>query len=170
MGRICPRGLPVVAWVLHELSYPLLVQELWPWSHLSLLFITVLRHWGLSRCRPLHGLSYPWVSWGDTVDALTWRRLILATPTPDDAFALATPAPGDASSWQRLKRSTCWLSSLGPLEGSHHTFDFDFDFGQRPGTRRYILFNLHAIFIQNNVNILWIKLLCIFQYLGNVTH
>jgi len=25
MGRICPRGLPEVAWVLHESGYPLLV-------------------------------------------------------------------------------------------------------------------------------------------------
>ena len=29
-GRICPRGLPAVAWVLHESGYPLLVLELWP--------------------------------------------------------------------------------------------------------------------------------------------
>ena len=30
MGRICPRGLPAVAWVLHESGYPLLALELWP--------------------------------------------------------------------------------------------------------------------------------------------
>jgi len=80
MGRIWPRGLPKVAWVLHKSGYSSLVLGIWPWSHLSLLFITVLRYWGPSWCCPLHGLSYPWVSRGDTVDALTWRRLILATP------------------------------------------------------------------------------------------
>jgi len=111
MGCICPRGLPAVSWVLHESGYPLPVLELWPWSHISLFFITVLRYWGLSRCCPLHGLSYPWVSGDDIVDALTWRRLILATPTPDDAYTwrrliLATPHPGDASSWQRLHLAT----------------------------------------------------------------
>jgi len=72
-----------------------------PGSHLSLLFITVLRHWGFSRCRPFHGLSYPWVSGGDTVNASSWRCLHLAMPT----------------SWRRLKWSICWLSSLGPLRG-----------------------------------------------------
>ena len=101
---------PKVAWVLHKSGYSSLVLEMWPWSHISLLFITVLRYWGLTWCCPLHGLSYPWVSGGDSVNALTWRRL-----------NLATPHLGDASSWQRLKRSTCWLSSLGPFEGSHHT-------------------------------------------------
>jgi len=29
-GRICPRGLPEVAWVLHKLGYSSLVLELWP--------------------------------------------------------------------------------------------------------------------------------------------
>ena len=125
MGRICPRGLPAVAWVLHESGYPLLVLELWPGSHLSLLFSTVLRYWGLSWCRPFHGLSYPWVSGGGTVDALTWRRLTLVTPHLGDASSwrrliLATPYLSNAYTWWRLKQSTCWLPSLGPLEGSHH--------------------------------------------------
>ena len=146
MGRIYLGGLPAVAWVLHESGYPLLVLEQWPWSHLSLLFITVLRYRGprpprpyrgLLWCRPLHGLSYPWVSGGDTVDASTWRRLILATSQPVNAsywrrLNLTMPTPGDDSAWRRLKWSTCWLSSL-------FDFDFDFNFGQRPRTGRYIL-------------------------------
>ena len=84
-----------------------------------------------------------------------WHRrcLNLAMPHPGDALTwqclnLATPTPGDASSWQHLKRLTCWLSSLGSLDGSHHTFDFgfdfDFDFGQRPGTGRYINLKHHT--------------------------
>jgi len=89
----------------HKSGYSSLVLGIWPWSHLSLLFITVLRYWGPSWCRPLHGLSYPWVSGGDTVDALSWWRLILATPYPGDASSwrrlnLATPTPGDALSGQ----------------------------------------------------------------------
>ena len=84
---ICPRGLLEVAWVLHKSGYSSLILGIWPWSHLSLLFITVLRYWGPSWCRPLHGLSYPWVSGGDTIDALTWWRLNLATHTPGDALS-----------------------------------------------------------------------------------
>ena len=47
----------------------------------------------------------PVVSGGDTVDASTWRRLILATPQPGDGSTwqrlnLATPQPGDALSGQ----------------------------------------------------------------------
>jgi len=92
LGRICPKDSPEVAWVLHELGYPLL--ELWPWSHLSLLFITALRYRGprpprpygdLWVCRPLHGLPYLWVSGGDINDASTWSRPHLATPTSGDA-------------------------------------------------------------------------------------
>jgi len=77
-GRVCPRGFPKVAWVLRESGHSLLVLEIWPWSHLSLLFITVLRYRGprpphqyrgLLLCRPLHGLPYPWVSGGGTIGA-----------------------------------------------------------------------------------------------------
>ena len=41
MSRIYPKGLPEVAWILHESGCSLLALVLWPWSHLSLLFITV---------------------------------------------------------------------------------------------------------------------------------
>jgi len=135
-GRIYAGGLPEVAWVLHESGYSLLVLEPWPWSHLSLLFITVLRYWGFSRCRPLHSLSYPWVSGGDTVDALTWRRLLLAMPTSWRHPTLATP--------QVVNSLTFFL---GSLEGPHHmlTFDFDFDFGQHPGMGRYKLLLFHDL-------------------------
>ena len=60
---------------------------------------------------------------GDIIDASSWRRLNLMTPTP-----------GDAHTWQRPKWSTYWLPPLVPLGRSHHMFDF----GQRPGTGRYI--------------------------------
>ena len=117
MVRICPRGLPEGAWVLHKSGYSSLVLGIWPWSHLSLLFITVLRYWDLSWCRPLHSLSYPWVSGGDTVDVLSWRRLNLATPnlgngSPWRRLPLATPTPGDALSGQPVD-----FLPLGPLEG-----------------------------------------------------
>jgi len=61
------------AWVLHESGLSLRVLGVWLWSHLSLLFITLLRYRGprpprpfrgLLPCRPLHGLPYPWVSGG----------------------------------------------------------------------------------------------------------
>jgi len=52
LGRICPRDSPEVAWVLHKAGYPLLILGLWPWSHLSLLFITVLRYRGPRPPRP----------------------------------------------------------------------------------------------------------------------
>ena len=112
-GSYLSQGLPTVAWVLHESGYPLLVLELRTWSHLPLLFITVLRYWGLSRCRPLHDLSFPWVSGGGTVDALT-----LATPTPGDtsswrSLILATPHLGDAYTSQRLTLAT--PSAVNPL-------------------------------------------------------
>ena len=52
---------------------------------------------------------------------LTWRRLILAMPTPGDASSwrclhLATPHLGDALSGQLVD-----FLPLGPLEGSQHT-------------------------------------------------
>ena len=82
-GSYRPPGLPSVAWALHESGYSLLVLELWPWSHISLLFITVL------GC------------------VLTRRCFNLAIPSSSDAFslqrlALATPYFGDAFSWRRL--------------------------------------------------------------------
>jgi len=57
-------------------------------------------------------------------DALTWRRLFLATPHP-----------GDASSGQSVDFLP-WTPQVVP---PYVDFDFDveFDFGQRPGTGRY---------------------------------
>ena len=69
-----------------------------------------------SWCCPLHSLSYPLISGGDTVNALTWRRLILATPPPGDASSwrrlnLATTHPGDALSGQPVDLPPCspWM-------------------------------------------------------------
>ena len=103
-GRIYPRDSPEVAWVLHESGYSLLVLGIWPWSHLSLSLITVLRYWGprppppyrgLLLCRPLHGLPYPWVSGDGNIDAWIWWRPHLAMLTP-----------GDAHTWRHPKRAT----------------------------------------------------------------
>jgi len=100
----------------------------WYWEYgLEATFLfSLLLFWGTETSRgvapstvfPTHGYR--------GVTSSTWRRLTLAMPTPSDAYT-----------WRRLKRSTCWLSSLGSLDGSHHLFDFDFDFGQRPGTGQY---------------------------------
>ena len=133
MGCIYPRGLPVVAWVLHESGYSLLVLELWPWSHFSLLFVTVLgyvltwRH--LTLATPSLG------------DASSWRRLILTTPHLGDAFSwrrpiLVTPYLGNASSGQSVD-FLLWTPRVVPL---YVDFDLtvEFDFGQRPGMGRYI--------------------------------
>jgi len=65
-------------------------------------------------CHSLHGLSYPGVSGSKTVDALAWRRTVLATPSL-----------GDALSWRRLGLATPDAVNLltpffGPFEWSHH--------------------------------------------------
>jgi len=112
MGRICPKGLLEVAWVLHKSGYSSLVLGIWPWSHLSLLFITVLRYWGPSWCiggwhhRRLN-LATPYPG-----DALSWRPLFMATPYLGDAwsgqpvdFPPWAPWMGPTISWLRL-----WLT------------------------------------------------------------
>ena len=118
LGRICPRDSPEVAWVLHESGYSLLVLGIWPWSHLSSSLITVLwyrgprpprPYRGLLACRPLHGLSYPWVSGDDSIDTRVCRRLSWR------CLYLATPKPSNAHTWRRPNWSTCWLSPLGPI-------------------------------------------------------
>ena len=70
-------------------------------------------------------------------DALTWRRLYLATPHLSDAspwrrLPLATPTPGDT-----LCSQPVYFLPLGPPWGVPPCVDFDF--GQRPGTGRYII-------------------------------
>ena len=114
-GSYLSRGLPKVVWVLHESGYSLLVLELWPWSHLSIFFVTALGH------------------------VLTWRSFNLATPYIGDAptlrrLILVTPHLGDALSWQRPHLATPTLATpqavnsltffLGSLEGPHHTLTF----------------------------------------------
>ena len=137
MGRIYSGGLLEVAWVLHESGYSLLILELWPWSHLSLLFVTVMGY-TLTWRRFL--LATPYSS-----DALSWRRLAQATPHLGDALSwrrplLVTPCPGDASSWRRLVLATPSVVNLltsllwGPRVVPPYV---DFDFGQHPGTGRY---------------------------------
>jgi len=85
MGRICPRGTRTMA-----LKPPV--------SYCS----EVLRPLVMS---PPPRSFLPVGIGGDTVDALFWRRLILATPHLGDALSwrrlnLATPTPSDALSGQ----------------------------------------------------------------------
>jgi len=137
MGRICSGGLPEVARVLHEWGYSLLILELWPWSHLSLLFVTVLNCRGARP--PFDALAWLCLYLGD---ALARRRLCLAMPLSGDAFLRrrlneAMPPTGDVLTWRCLKRPTCWLSFLlwGPRAVPPYVnFDFGVDFGQRPRT------------------------------------
>ena len=149
-GRIYPKGVSGVAGVLHESGCSTLALFLWPWSHLSLLFITVpwlSGVWGLPTASPPPwSLSYPWVSGSNAVvalllyhftlasphlgdallgDALSWRRFPLATLPLGDALPwrclpLALPHLGDALRWLWPR---CWLWPW---------------FCQRPGTGRYI--------------------------------
>ena len=112
-------GVSEVAWVLHMSGYSSLVLGIWPWSHLSLLFITcsdVLR--SLTVLPPPRSFLPMGIG--------GWHRRCLN---------LATPHLGDASSWRRLKRSTCWLSSHWSPWGVPPYVDFEF--GQCPGTGRY---------------------------------
>ena len=153
MGCIYPRVSPELAWVLQESGYSLLVLGIWPWSQLSLSLITVLGYRGprpprpyrgLLACRPLHGLSYPWVLGDDNIDTWVWRRPpwrrpLLVTPTPGDAHTwrrphLATPMPGDTQNGQPID-----FLPWGPLVSPtiRLTLTLTFDFGQRPGTGRY---------------------------------
>ena len=110
-----------------------------------------------SRCCPLHGIPYPWVSGGNTVDILTWLFLYLATPFLGDALVgrrlrEATPSRGDAFARRRLslgdafaRRCLSWampqavnlltfVPFFGALERSHHVLTLTLTFGQRPGT------------------------------------
>jgi len=48
-----------------------------------------------SRCRPLHGLSYPWTSGGNTIDISTWLCLPLATPYLGRCLSWAMSFLGD---------------------------------------------------------------------------
>ena len=73
-GSYLSQGFSAVVWVLHKSGYPLLVLELMalkpPFSSLHCCSEPSEPE-TFSRCCPLHGLSYPWVSRGNTVDALT---------------------------------------------------------------------------------------------------
>ena len=73
-GSYLSQGFSAVVWVFHESGYPLLVLELMalkpPFSSLHYCSEPSEPE-TFSRCCPLHGLSYPWVSGGNTVDVLT---------------------------------------------------------------------------------------------------
>ena len=77
-------------------------------------------------------------------DAYIWRRLHLG-----DAYTLATPPLGDAYTLATPQVVNSLTFFLGSLEGAHHmlTFDFDFDFGQRPGTGRYTNLKLELTYL-----------------------
>jgi len=95
MGRIYTRVPPLWRGGTSRVRFfPLLVLELMALK--PPFFVTVL------NCR---GPKPP-------CDALSWAKL-----QPGDAPCLAMPFLGDASAWQWLERSICWLSSLGPSRG-----------------------------------------------------
>ena len=110
-GSYLSQGLPAVAWTLHESGYPLLVLELMalrpPFSSLCYCF----------------ELSRPEASlWCLSLVLLSWRRLNPATPLLGDTLtwrrlSKATLPTGDALNRRCLRRSICWLSSLGPTRG-----------------------------------------------------
>jgi len=125
------QGLPAVAWVLHELGYPLPVLDLRPWSRLSLLLTTVL------DCRgpkPLRRRLSP------SGDASPW-----ATPHFGRHLTWATPPIGDDSSGRPAD-----FSSLGPSRGPHYALTLTF--GQRPITGQYTNYMLiNVIYKTTNV-------------------
>ena len=103
-GSYLFQGLPAVAWVLHESGYPLLVLDLWPWSHPSLHLTSVL--YGRDS-KPLGRCLYSAMS--------LFRRCLF----------WAIPLLGDASARHWLERLTCWLLFLGTLEGPPPCIDSD---------------------------------------------
>jgi len=135
-GSYLSQGFLAVARVLHESGYPLLVLELMalkpPFSSLHCCSEPPGPETS-SRYYPLHGLSCPWVSGGNTVDVLTWRCLSLATPFLGDAFARqrlsgTTPFLGDAPSGQPVDLpSFLWGPRAVPP-----CVDFDLDFWSTP--------------------------------------
>jgi len=112
------------AWVLHESGHSLLVLGLWPWSHLSLIFITVLRYRGP---RPEASLPVPWPLAVPSPPRFSLPVGMGVVPSePKHVLRIAGYAfkVGDAQAWRRPKRSTYWLFLLGAPGGSHRMFDF----------------------------------------------
>jgi len=86
-GSYLSQGLPAVAWILHESGLPPTGTRTYGLEATFLCYCYELsRSKASSRCRPLHGLSYPWASGGNTIDISAWLCLLLATPYLDDAF------------------------------------------------------------------------------------
>jgi len=131
-GSYLSQGLPAVAWILHESGLPPTGTRTYGLEATFLCYCSELpRSKASSRCRPLHGLSYPCASRGNTMDisawlclllatpylgvALSWRRLLLATVPLGRCLCLAMPLLGDASLGRRLSWATPLLgdASLG---------------------------------------------------------
>ena len=108
-----------MAWVLHESGYSLL--GIWPWSHLSPLFITCSEVprpeasspvlWLLTVSSPPRS-SLPVGIGGGTIDAWIWRRPHLATPK-----AVKFDSPPWSPPWWVLPYVWPWLWST-PGDGS----------------------------------------------------
>ena len=124
-GSYLSQGLPAVAWILHESGLPPTGTRTYGLEATFLCYCSELsRSKASSRCRPLHGLSYPWASGGNTMDISAWLCLLLVTPYLGDAFfwrlfllgdvfawrclCLAMPLSGDAS----LGRCVSWATPL----------------------------------------------------------
>ena len=113
-GSYLSQGLPAVVWILHESglsptgtrTYGLKATFLCYCSELS-------RSKASSRCRLLHGLSYPWASGGNTIDISAWRCLsrvmsLLGDVSLGRCLSWAMPLLGDVS----LGRCLCWAMPL----------------------------------------------------------
>jgi len=100
MGRNYPRGVSGAAWALHESGCSPLTLLLWPWSHLSLLFIATPGYRGLRPCHgvapsmvfPTHGYRGATLWLPCFCDIWPWRRLSWATPYLGDASSRRCPA------------------------------------------------------------------------------
>ena len=123
-----------MAWILHESSLPPTGTGTYGIEATFLCYCSeLLRSKASSRCHPLHGLSYPWASGGNTIDISARLCLLFATPYLGDAFfrrlfflgdvfawrclSWAMPLPGDAS----LGRCLSWATSfLGDASHRRH--------------------------------------------------
>ena len=100
-GSYLYQGLPAVAWILHESGLPPTGTRTYGLEASFLCYCSeLLRSKASSRCHPLHGVSYPWASGGNTIDISAWLRLLLAMSLPGDAslgrcLCSAMPLLGD---------------------------------------------------------------------------
>jgi len=112
-----PRS-PAVVWILHESGLPPTGTRTYGLEATFLCYCSELsRSKASSQCRPLHGLSYPWASGGNTIDISAWRCLSRAMSLLGDVslgrcLSWAMSLLGDASLGRCL---SCAMSLLGDV-------------------------------------------------------